>query len=115
MHDVSRPFPKPTAQVAPYVEVLSTDLAVDFLLRFDGAELALSKDPRGGGQVSQLIGADRESALHTHPGVGPRTRIPLAKKWLAEVLRCRGYGTAEIARTLRASDVSVRRWFQIKA
>lgn len=115
MHDIARPFPNPTAQVAPYVEVLGMDLAVDFLLRFGGAELALSKDPRGGGQVSQMIGQDRESALHNHPRVGPSTRIPLAKKWLAEVLRWRGHGTADIARTLRASDVSVRRWLQIKA
>lgn len=115
MNEIARPIPIPTAQVAPYVEILGTDLAVDFLLRFGGAELALSKDPRGGGQVSQMIGTDRESALHDHPRVGPRTRIPLAKKWLAEVLRWRGNSTADIARTLRASDVSVRRWLQIKA
>lgn len=96
------------------MEVLGTDLAVDFLLRFGGAELAFSKAPRGASQVSAMIGPDREVALHAHRRVGPRTRIPLAKKWLAEMLRWRGFSTAEIARTLRASDVSVRRWLHAK-
>lgn len=114
MNDVSRPIPRQTAQVAPYVEVLGSDLSVDFLLRLGGAEIAFSKEPRGASQMSAMIGLDSEAALHAHRRVGPRTRIPLAKKWLAEMLRWRGFSAAEIARTLRASDVSVRRWLHPK-
>jgi hypothetical protein len=35
----------------------------------------------------------------------------LAKQWLAEMLRWQGLSTAQTARTLRVSDITVRRWF----
>jgi len=47
-----------------------------------------------------------------HYRIGRRARVPLARAWLAAMLHWQGHSTAEIARTIRASDVSVRRWLK---
>lgn len=44
--DIARPMPRPTAQVAMYVEALGPETAMLFLLRFGGAELHSPEDPR---------------------------------------------------------------------
>lgn len=101
-------YPPPPAQVAPYVEALGFDLAIHFLLRFGGAEMRLSESPRGASEAEALCGPDRMQALAT---VRDRLqkRVPLAKRWLAQCLAARGLSVAKIARTLRTTDVSVRR------
>ena len=100
-------YPKPTAQVAPYVEAFGFDMAIAFLLQFGGAELYVGKNPRGRSQFEALVGAERAKAL---AALGHRLqpRVPLAKHWLAACLAVRGLSNAEIARTLRVSDTSVR-------
>lgn len=105
------PMPKPTAQVAAYVEILGADLAVTFLLTFGGAELHLAQNPKGKGQVETVIGLDKARALAAQDHRLQR-RVPLAKKWLAQMLNWQGHSTAQIARTLRTTDVSVRRMLQ---
>jgi hypothetical protein len=92
------------------VQVLGEDLAAAFLLRFGGAELILSENPREDGALAALVGLDNARALGQARSV-PR-RIPLAKPWLTGYLRSRGYPQAEIARTLHVSDVSIRRWLK---
>lgn len=106
---LSRPMPRPTAQVAPYVEVMGADMAVQFLLAYGGAELYLAENPKGCAAHEHLIGADNAKAL---AAVAHRLqkRVPLAKRWLAAMLSWQGHSAAHIARTLRVSDVSVRRW-----
>jgi|GEM_PF-2674164 len=37
MTALARPMPKPTAQVATYVDVLGAGLAMEFILQFGGA------------------------------------------------------------------------------
>ena len=106
-----RPYPKPTAQVAPYVEVLGYDLAIAFLMQFGGAELYIAKDPKGRGQLEALVGADRAKALGAIDHRLQR-RVPLAKPWLAQCLAVRGLSANAIARTLRVTDVSVRSWLK---
>lgn len=97
----------PPAHLLPYVRVLGEDLAVQFLLRFGGAELYLPVNPKGRSAVAQLVGIERTAALaQAHL---PR-RVPTARPWIARVLQARGLPVAEIARTLHASDVSVRKW-----
>lgn len=108
----ARPMPKPTAQVQPYSDVLGPDLAVRFLLQFGGAELYLSIDPKGRSAVEALIGADRVKALAASNYPALQKRIPLAKRWLAAMLHWQGHSTAEIARTLRTTDVTVRGWLK---
>lgn len=111
MTDVARPMPRPTAQIAPYHEVLGLDLAVRFLLAFGGAELSIAKHPTGRSALCDLIGADHERALAAIRDRLPR-RVPLAKQWLAAVLDWQGHSVAEIARQLRVSDTAVRKWLR---
>jgi len=93
------------------VTVLGDDLAIRFLLTFGGAALYLAADPKRRGRVKALIGPDNTRALSDLLGKFPR-RIPFAKAWLAHCLAARGDSTARIARTLRTTDVTVRRWFK---
>lgn len=112
MTTVARPMPRPPAQVAPYVDALGAELTVHFLLQFGRAELYLSNDPQGRSAVEALIGADRVKALAFSNHRALQKRVPLAKPWLAAMLHWQGQSTADIARTLRATDVSVRGWLK---
>ncbi len=111
MNAIAKPMPRPTAQVAPFVEVLGAELAVTFLMTYGGAELYLADDPKGQASDEALMGYDKARALAAHPAVSQR-RIPLAKRWLAAMLHWQGNSTASIARQLRVSDVSVRHWLK---
>lgn len=108
----ARPHPKPTAQVEPYFQVLGPELTVEFLLQFGGAELNFSTNPKGRSAVEKLIGPDKTKALAESPNRALQKRVPLAKQWLARVLHWQGHSAADIARTLRVSDVSVRGWLK---
>ena len=110
--EVARAMPRPTAQVPPYVEVLGTELAVTFLMTYGGAELSLAADPKGHSSHEALLGYDKAKALAAHPRLPTRHRVPLAKRWLAAMLHWQGNSTAAIARQLRVSDVSARRWLK---
>ena len=57
--------------------------------------------------MAQLVGVDKAAALALAAEHLPR-RVPLAKPWLAGVLRAKGLPVAEIARRMRTTDVSVR-------
>lgn len=107
----AKQMPKATAQVAVYVEVLGAEVAMTFLLAFGGAELYLAQNPKGQSQVEAVIGFENARALAAQDHRMQR-RVPLAKKWLAQMMNWQGHSTAHIARTLRVSDVYVRRILQ---
>ena len=109
---VARPMPRPTAQVQPYVDVLGVDLTMKFLLQFGGAELYLAADPKGRSAVVALLGYHMAKELAARPSLTMQRRIPLAKRWLAAMLDWQGHSTAHIARTLRVTDASVRKWLK---
>jgi len=109
--DPGRLWPRPPAQVAPYVEVLGVDGAVEFLLAFGGAELYVAANPKGRGEFERRFGSARAAALAAVAERLPR-RVPTAKPWIAQVLRTQGLPVAEIARKLHATDVSVRAWLR---
>lgn len=111
----AHPMPRPTAQVAPFFDMLGAELTVQFLLQFGGAELYLSNDLKGRSAVEAVIGPDRLKALATSDHRALQKRVPLAKPWLAAMLHWQGHSTAHIARTLRATDVTVRGWVKGKA
>ena len=113
MTQIARPMPKPTAQLAHYVEVLGADLAVEFLLQFGGAELYLPDDPKGQGALEKFVGTEKAKALAIHPSRAAQRRVPIANRWLAAMLQWKGYSTAHIARTLRVSDTTVRKWLKV--
>ncbi len=100
-------YPRPPAQVEPYVRVLGADLAVEFLLTFGGAELTLSKDPKGKGRLERLVGYERAKALADLDHQLQR-RVPIGNPWIATYLAWKGHSVAEIARRLRVTDVTVR-------
>ena len=106
---LANPCPKTPAALAPYVEVLGVDLAVDFFLRFGGSELYFPRDRCHGGAATSMIGVEKIAALGDRL-CAVRKRIPLANRWIAEVLAWKGCPTAEIARWIRVSDVTVRHW-----
>ncbi len=101
------PMPKPTAQVAPFVECLGPEMTVTFLLAYGGGEVYFARDPRGRSAVEALVGADAVRAMSAHHRIGERVRVPLAKGWLAAMLDWQGYSVAQIARTLRVTDNTV--------
>jgi len=111
----ARPMPKPTAQVEPYFEVLGAELTIDFLLQFGGAELHFANDPKGRSAVEKLVGSQKAKALAESRNRAMQKRVPLAKQWLARMLHWQGRSAADIARTLRATDVSVRGWLKERA
>jgi hypothetical protein len=109
--ELARPMPRPPAHVAPYVDALGVDGAVRFLIAFGGAELNLPDRPGPGNAAAAVIGLDGLRAL---AAVADRLqrRVPLSNRWLCKTLAWQGHSTAEIARRLRATDVTVRRWLR---
>ncbi|MFD1342903.1 helix-turn-helix domain-containing protein [Litorisediminicola beolgyonensis] len=99
--------PRIPANIAPFVDVLGVDATVGFLLEFGGAELYFPKAPKRRGRVARLVGIEKARQLAAMSERLP-ARIPLAKPWLAQVLRSQGLPKSEIARRLRVSDVTVR-------
>ena len=81
-----------------------------YLLHFGGTEIVFSATPKGRGAVKALVGYHHAKALAVHRRPRLRRRLPLAKRWQAKMLNWQRQTTAGIARTLRISDVSVRRW-----
>lgn len=100
-------YPRAPAHIGPYVDILGSALAVRFLLTFGGADLYMAANPTERGRVVQLVGVDLARALGA--AELPR-RVPLAKPWLAACLAHEGGSVADIARTLHASDTTVRSW-----
>lgn len=104
---------KVPAHLHAYVETLGVDRAVDFLLEFGGGTYYLAADPKGNSEVAKWLGVDdaarliarlRSTTEHSY------LRIPVAKPWLASVMRSRGATIQAIARKLHATDTSVRGW-----
>ena len=107
----ARPMPRVSAQVEPYVECLGAELAVQFLLRFGGAELYIPANPGAASSLCALVGAEATARMANHHRIGQHVRrVPLARRWLALMLHWQGHSIAQIARTLRATDVTVRNY-----
>ena len=109
----ARPMPRATAQGSrPMRTAWGHELAVRFLLAYGGAELYLAADPKGRSSAEALVGPEAVARMADHYQLGQRVRVPLARQWLARMLHWQDNSTAEAARTIRASDVSVRAWIK---
>ena len=86
-------------------------MAVQFLLAYGGAELYLADDPKGRSSHEKMLGYDAAKALAAVVHLLPK-RMPRARAWLARMMNWQGLSTAQIARTLRTTDVSVRKWLK---
>ena len=102
-------YPYPPAQVQTYVDVMGIPTTIEFLLNFGGAELSISEGPKGKGMVERVIGHELTANLGRSAHLLQR-RVPLANKWLAQCLFAQGISAAAIARRLRLTDVTVRRY-----
>lgn len=97
------------AHVLPYVDVLGIDGAFDFLMAFGGADTYFSVSPREDNRVVQAIGRDRAIALARHLQNRPNMQmVPVAKPFLAKVMKSRGMAIAEIARQLHVDKKTAR-------
>ena len=114
----ARPTPRPPdappnrPRLAPDVDCLGAELAVRFLLAYGGAEIYLVSGPKGRSSAEALVGAEAVARMADHCQLGQRGRVPLARQWLARMLHWQGHSTARAARTIRASDGSVRAWIE---
>lgn len=104
-------YPLPTAQVEPYVNMLGTATAIEFLLNFGGAELIFTSDPKGRGMVERLVGYEDTVKL-AKASHRLQKRVPLATRWLAQCLYAQGLSKAAIARRLRITDVTVAKYLK---
>lgn len=97
------------ANLQVFVEALGEDGAIDFLMQFGGAPLHIPKGTRGDTLVERAIGQTKTRALYAVRDRIPK-RMPSGKAWIAACLQERGLSVAEIARTLKVSDVAVRKY-----
>ena len=109
--NIVKALPRPPAYLAPYVEVLGGDLAIEFLLAFGGADMTFPNDAERAkdGAAARMVGGKRLVALADRL-CATRARVPLGDRWLAAALQAKGFSIAEIARRVRKSDVTVRSW-----
>ncbi|MEL6587730.1 MAG: helix-turn-helix domain-containing protein [Pseudomonadota bacterium] len=96
------------AHIAPYVDVLGSDLALKLLIELGGSEVYFGAQAGSGGKLAKVVGRDKARELAQRVGAHTH-RVPLPRKWLIVQLRAKGLPVAEIARRLHVTDVTVRR------
>lgn len=97
------------AHLTGYVDALGVDGAVKFLCEFGGSEVYIARTPTGRSEMARAIGVDNVSKLAGSLGAG-YYKVPIAKRWVAQVLFARGESLNTIARIVRADVATVRRW-----
>ncbi|AVL53266.1 helix-turn-helix domain containing protein [Roseobacter denitrificans] len=90
---------------------MGVETAIEFLLNFGGAEIHLTTKPSRGGMVERVIGYEKTKRL-VEVSINSKHRVPLANKWLAQCLYCQGLSIAAIARRVRRSDTTVRKYLR---
>ncbi|KJZ21842.1 hypothetical protein [Tritonibacter mobilis] len=104
-------YPKPTAQVEPYVQALGLEDALKFIKAFGGTEIYIAVQPKSRSQVVEVVGYAKARILASVAETLPR-RVPLAKQWRARVYASKGLRNAEIARMLGVTDETVRAYLR---
>lgn len=97
------------AHLAVHVDVLGVDGAMTFFLTVGGSQIYLPKKSSDRTLAAQAIGADNVERLAEALGYG-YIKVPLARQWVAQVMRAQGKSDNEIARIVRADVATVRRW-----
>ena len=109
---MSKPdFPPPPPNIAPYVEVLGVDGTVEFLLEFGGGYLFFTANNTLSSELVEYLGPEKAFELGNATGQ-IKGRIPIAKRWIAKVLKAKGLPTTRIARRLHTTDVTVRKYLK---
>lgn len=97
------------AHLATYVEVLGVEPSLSFFLTVGGSQIYLPRKSSDRTLAAQAIGAENVERLAELFGYG-YIKVPLARQWVAQVMRCQGKSDNEIARIVRADVATVRRW-----
>jgi hypothetical protein len=92
------PYPKPPAQVAPYVDVLGLEYALKFLEAFGGVEVYIAQDPTYKGELVKVVGYANALALAVSPIVSN-----VASRWQKSGARTSINRRACLRTRLRAS------------
>lgn len=103
----ARAYPKPPAQAQPYVDALGLEDALRFFEAFGGTEIYIGQDPKSRSSVAALVGYAKAKAL-SEIRDELQARVPLVKKWRANVYASMGLPNAHIARKLGVTDVTIR-------
>lgn len=101
----------PPAHVAPWVEILGEETAVDVFLRLGGSIINLAYTPRSS-DLAKIAGEDKAAALGRRLGSG-NIKVPVPKIWITQVLYYHGATQQDIARRLHIDVATVAR--QLKA
>jgi len=101
---------KVPAHLAPYIDVLGTERAVALFLELGGSQVYLAGRRSGERALAaRIIGKQQVTRLAAALG-DSYIKVPLARRWVASVLRDQGKSDNEIARLIRADIATVRRW-----
>lgn len=100
---------KTPAHLRPYVAALGVAGARAFFLDLGGSQIYLSRRAKETALAARAVGAEKVRALAEALGNG-YIKVPLARQWVAEVMRAQGASDNEIARVVRADVATVRRW-----
>lgn len=102
------------ANIRPYVEALGADDALKLFLELGGTTVYLPAHRSSvASLIANIVGPEKVLALSErfgHDAAGGYVKVPLARRWTAEVMYLRGTATTEIARKVRADEATVRRW-----
>ena len=99
------------AHIDAYVDLMGLDRAAEFLILHGGTYYGPSERFNQGENRSvfaEFLTDEERQALYDHFGPGT-IRLPLPKPFLVRYLRSRGKPQSEITRTLKITDVSIRR------
>ncbi|MFN4191833.1 MAG: helix-turn-helix domain-containing protein [Tabrizicola sp.] len=100
--------PRPPAHLEPYVSALGIEAAIELFLNFGGTFLYIPRQPTTRSELVKVLGMEKAQAL---ADLATRTalprRMPIGKKWIAQVLKSQGLSEAKIATRLHVSNVTV--------
>lgn len=102
------------ANIEPYVDVLGEIGAAQLFLKLGGSRINL---PMAYTQAESLlvniVGSEKALALGKRIGWG-YIKVPIASRWIAEILYRNGASVADIARKVRCDESTVHRWLNQK-
>lgn len=82
-------YPKPPAHIAPYVDALGYELAIELFLTFGGSRVCIADDPTDRNALVNVIGFSGVKQLAEVRHLLP-DYVPIANPWLARCFRARG-------------------------
>ena len=109
MTEMTKALPQAPVCLQRFIQLLGVHTTMDLVLNFGGAEVYAGSALSGNGMLERVIGPEKAILLQDASD-DLNFRVPLANKWLAQCLHVQGLSAAAIARRIRVSDVTVRKY-----